>query len=286
MHDDSADGVQGVPRVQPVARGGLGLQRTRTVCTRRRTSRCSIPSSPPRSSSSCSNKGARWCRSGPVPPTAGRPPTRSWDRVLVAAERERRCSRRTTAYGGRHRSTARRSTRCGAQSVTDPVYNATLSAGARLRPRHPRTDRGARARQPVRPLPERPHRQHRARLHVDAVRAAHGRPRGRRCSSAASGVRSDDAGPAVRRVQGAHLHLPVPRGRRRRPHRAHRRRPCALWGPTGRTPRATSCPATSPTASRSCPRPTSRRSCATTRSRSSRSRVSVLGFLHRARLVR
>ena len=47
-----ADGLQGVPRVQPVARGGLGLQRTRTVCTRRPTSRCSIPTSPPTSSSS------------------------------------------------------------------------------------------------------------------------------------------------------------------------------------------------------------------------------------------
>ena len=78
------------------------------------------------------------------------------------------------------------------------------------------------------------------------------------------GVRSDDAGPAVGRVQGAHLHLAVPRGGRRRPHRAASASTACSWAPTGRTPRATSCPATSPTASRSCPRPTSRRSCATT----------------------
>ena len=57
--------------------------------------------------------------------------------VLVAAEREQD-ARRVPRLRRASRSTARRSTRCGAQSLTDPGYNATLSAGDDVRPRHPR----------------------------------------------------------------------------------------------------------------------------------------------------
>ena len=214
MQHDPVIGVQGVPRLQPLARRRLGL----LLQGPPRHARAYIPMLDPAARGRGARVPARQGREGDLVatrsgqrPLARRPVVGP---VLGPGERVRHPGLLPRI---RRQDLLRRCVRprCGDSRRPTPDTTRSLQGAFGGDRGILETTIALTLGQPLRSLPEREDRQRRDGLRVGAVRAARARPCRRSARAPHPGVRPDGQRPAVGRVQGARLRVAVPGGRRR-----------------------------------------------------------------------